>query len=192
MILLYYLLAYIIGAIPTGFIIARVWGIDDITQHGSGNIGATNVARVLGKKFFLLVFFIDAAKAYCYLWLLTSLTPLIYLHYVCAALLLMGNSFSIFLQGKGGKGVATAVGILAFFDPILLGLLFILWLGGFAITRTVGLASVLAYGAFPFLVLLLRMHDTLFLLLSIFISWWGIWRHAKNIKQFVTTLQTKV
>ncbi len=183
------LFAYLIGAIPVGFIIARLAGIEDITQLGSGNIGATNVARVAGKKLFLVVFLADAAKAGLYLWLLHYLGMSSFFHYLCAVFLIIGNSFSLFLGGKGGKGVATSVGILAFFNPYALSALLIVWLLSVLKTRNVGISSVLALFLLPIIVLAITQHITDLFLLTLFISWWGIWRHAENIKHYFKIAQ---
>src|ERR1700730_10712106 len=106
----YAIIAYLVGAIPTGYIIAKLKGISDIRQHGSGNIGATNISRVLGKHYFFLIFFLDAGKAYLFLQLIK---PYFDFSYLCffAGILLFGNGYSIFLRGTGGKGGATLCGL---------------------------------------------------------------------------------
>lgn len=93
--------AYLVGSIPTGYLIAQWAGIADIRKHGSGNIGATNVARLLGVHFFFIVFFIDALKAYCYLRYMQSMTSDVLVHALIAIALLLGNIFSCFLEFRG-------------------------------------------------------------------------------------------
>src|SRR5690348_15473304 len=102
--------AYLVGAIPTGYLIAKLKGITDIRQHGSGNIGATNVSRILGKHYFFLIFFLDAGKAYLFI---HALKAHFSFNYLCifASIVLVGNGYSIFLRGSGGKGVATLFGL---------------------------------------------------------------------------------
>ncbi len=115
------LVSYVVGSVPTGYLFCRyVFGIN-ITQEGSGNIGASNVARVLGLRYFIPIFVIDAGKAFVTLfvceWFIGSelLQPLDFSWlYVCAMLLLVGNAYSMFLNFKGGRGVATTVGIMAY------------------------------------------------------------------------------
>lgn len=187
--ILYSIVAYLIGAIPTGFLVARLAGISDITQHGSGNIGATNVARVAGKKYFLVVFLLDVAKAWLYLMLLHYYGVHDLIQYAAAATLLIGNSFSLFLGGKGGKGVATAVGIMAACNVKIVVAMLIFWLVFFIKTRTVGISSVITLLLLPILVFASYPVVTDFFLLCVFISCWGIWRHASNIKQFFATLR---
>ena len=187
--ILYIIFAYLIGAIPTGFLVARLAGISDITQHGSGNIGATNVARIAGKKYFLVVFLLDAAKAYVYLMLLQYFGVHHLMQYAVAAVLLIGNSFSLFLAGKGGKGVATSIGIMTACNIKILVAMLMLWLIFFIKTRIVGISSVITLLSLPILVFAAYPAITDFFLLCLFISCWGIWRHASNIKQFFATLK---
>src|SRR3989337_2711884 len=122
--ILYIIGAYLIGSIPTGYLITRYVRGNDIRRFGSGNIGATNVARFLGLKYFFLVFFIDACKAYTYLvWCACMGLPQEVVFFAAISLLI-GNSCSAFLQGSGGKGVATIVGILFVVHPLVfLGML---------------------------------------------------------------------
>ena len=99
------LLAYLIGAIPTGYLIARLKGVRDIRQHGSGNIGATNVSRLLGIHYFFIIFFLDAGKAFLFMNTIKPYFPIDYLYFF-AGILLLGNTCSLFLRFRGGKGVA--------------------------------------------------------------------------------------
>ncbi len=176
------LLAYIVGAIPSGYWFGRyVMGID-ITCYGSGNIGASNVARVLGKRYFLLIFCADALKAYGMMIFAgyyldpqqsTALYPI-------GAALLIGNAFSPFLRFKGGKGVATAIGIAAYYIPFTM-LLFTLvcWLIIVAITRHPFVAS-LAWIALAMLCdyyYQSAAHAPLFVCIAL----WLVMRHTTNI-----------
>jgi acyl phosphate:glycerol-3-phosphate acyltransferase len=175
---------YVIGAVPSGAWIARLKGIADITSFGSGNSGATNVARALGVHYFFIVFFIDFFKAFAYIHLLqTSHCPTNIV--LCAAIaLLVGNGYSIFLGGKGGKGVATSVGILCALCPGIIFYAFLVWLFTLALTKTVGIASVVSLMALPFIVMYCMMFN---LSLFVCIAWmtlWGLWRHQPNIKAY--------
>jgi len=175
------LLAYFIGAIPTGYIIARLNGIRDIRQHGSGNIGATNVARTLGLPYFFLIFFLDAGKAFLFLY---CIQPYIssQLMYLCAAILLLGNGYSPLLSGSGGKGVATLFGISAACSSALVVILCAVWGVILLITRTVGIASVGAAIALP-VYAWLKM-DLSFFIFSCFCAVWIIVRHRTNICRY--------
>jgi len=105
--------AYVIGALPVGFLVARVFGIGDIRHHGSGTIGATNVLRTAGRLPALLTLFGDVAKGYAAVWVGGRLAdgepgPTA----ACALAAVVGNCWSVFLGFRGGKGVATGLGAL--------------------------------------------------------------------------------
>lgn len=185
--MIYLLVSYLIGAIPTGYIIARLQGIADIRKHGSGNIGATNVARFLGIKYFFLIFALDAAKAYGCMYLLASSRS--YQECLLAAVaLLIGNGYSLFLNGTGGKGVATSAGILFALFPQLVAILVISWLTLLAITRTAGIASSGALLVAP-IAACYTVHDAHGLMLIVFMSLWGLWMHRKNIAVYLSGIK---
>ena len=146
--LLYVLFAYLVGSIPFGYLVGRIVGKIDIRQHGSGNIGATNVGRVLGSKWGLLVFVLDLAKGIAPV----AIAPALGLdvadlpHWQVAAGIATvgGHMFPCWLKFRGGKGVATALGVVAYLAPwptvaavLIFGLSFAIW-------RIVSLASILA------------------------------------------------
>jgi len=142
--------SYLIGAIPFGYLVARARGVD-IFQHGSGNIGATNVGRVLGKRFGILVLLLDFAKGAAPV----ALAPLLFrttdsdwpadtLPVAAGLAAFLGHLFPIYLRFRGGKGVATGAGVVAVLvpGPALAAMLF--WLVAVVATRYVSLASVLS------------------------------------------------
>jgi len=174
-------LAYLIGAIPTGYLIAKFKGIADIREHGSGNIGATNVSRVLGKKYFFLIFFLDAGKAYLFIHLIK---PYFDVNHLClfAAILLFGNGCSIFLRGGGGKGVATLSGLLVALNTQAALILFGIWAILLYLIRTVGIASVGAVVWLPFIAY--RLHNPPFFLFSVFATMWIMQTHRSNIAAY--------
>lgn len=174
--------AYIIGAIPTGYIIARYKGITDIRKHGSGNIGATNVSRVLGLYYFFIIFLLDAGKAFLFIHLIK---PSFDINYIClfAGILLFGNGCSIFLRGTGGKGVATVAGLIIALQPIVALLLFCIWSCIMVLTHTIGIASVGAVITLPFCSYTIT-HNTAFSLFSLFATLWIIRTHRSNIQAY--------
>lgn len=174
-------LAYLIGAIPTGYLIAQLKGIADIRQHGSGNIGATNVSRILGKHYFFLIFFLDAGKAYLFL---HFIKPYFDFSHVCffAGILLFGNGYSIFLRGTGGKGVATLCGLLIALHPQTALILFGIWSLLLLLIQTVGMASVGAAIWLPFLAY--KTYNPPFFLFSLFATLWIIHTHRSNITAY--------
>jgi glycerol-3-phosphate acyltransferase PlsY len=192
LLLILVIIAYLVGSIPTGFLFCRYFFNLDITQHGSGNIGATNVARVLGKRYFLLVFFIDAIKAWAVIYagmLLCGATVssivVIHVGYVLACALLVGNAYSVFLGFSGGKGVASTVGIIAALLPIPFVICFMgCWAFVLVITKQPFVASLAAL--FVMMVssyyLLSGMSTTFF-----FAIWvWVAMRHFPNLRAWYT------
>lgn len=174
--------AYVIGSIPVGYIIARWHGIEDIRRYGSGVIGATNVARVLGLKFFFLTFFLDAIKSFGYLSCCSYLSVPRFIIFLSSFALLLGNSYSCFLRGVGGKGVATLVGIMLVLNPWLCVAALGTWLISFYGVRVVGIASVIAALFLPFYAILLTdLYGFLFIIIMVS---WVIWRHRLNIRLF--------
>lgn len=167
-------LAYLLGSVPFGLIVSRSQGID-IRAHGSGNIGATNVWRVVGKKSGLTVFGADmlkgvlavlAAKWIAAHWAIH--VPLPHGHErieffdpgyagITAALgCILGHNFPVWLRFKGGKGVATSLGVILGMMPLAALLGFAVWALTFKVTRYVSLASIVASLAVPTFVMLLR------------------------------------
>ena len=138
---------YLLGSIPFGLWVGRRLGVD-VRKHGSGNIGATNVARNLGKKVGVLVLALDAAKALVpallarYLVYAEKAPPLLLAVVVTAAVL--GHCFSVFLKFRGGKGVATAMGGFLVVDPALTGMSVLLFIGVYAAFKIASLASITA------------------------------------------------
>lgn len=142
--------AYLIGSIPVGYLIARMRGVSDIRNHGSGAIGATNVSRILGWRYFILVFVLDCLKAFICMMIVVNMFIQPYVISGCALALLLGNGFPLFLHFRGGKGVSTTMGILLATKPIVLLVLIPCWIALFLISRTVGIASCIALILLPF------------------------------------------
>ncbi|MFI5332765.1 MAG: glycerol-3-phosphate acyltransferase [Candidatus Babeliales bacterium] len=179
------IISYLIGSIPSGFLIARLAGIADIRAHGSGNIGATNVARVLGKHYFVLVFVADMLKAYAWLTLLAHCGYATTVCLLAAGALLIGNGCSIFLRGSGGKGVATSFGILLTLNPPLLCCAALSWFFMLWYTKVVGIASVVILLIAPFCSWLF-LHDDKPMVLFVFcMAAWGLFLHRNNIKGYL-------
>jgi glycerol-3-phosphate acyltransferase PlsY len=141
---LFILLAYLLGAVPFGLLIARSRGVD-LRNAGSGNIGATNVLRVMGKPWGIATFILDALKGYipAYFfprWL--GLPPDMGLLFGTAAIL--GHTFPVYLKFKGGKGVATGAGMLLGIAPVAVGFGVLVWILCMVLFRYVSLASMVA------------------------------------------------
>jgi len=177
-------LAYLIGAIPTGYWISKYYFGLDITQHGSGNIGATNVARTLGKHYFLPIFLIDAGKAYGSMMLGTLVVTNAYAPYLFAAALLIGNAYSPFLKFRGGKGVATSVGILAWMLPWqMVALFMVCWIALLATTKKAFVASLASMAIVVALTGFVGLGNNLHFLLGL--CGWLVLRHRTNLEAMV-------
>ncbi len=145
------ILAYLLGGIPFGLIISKMNGID-IRDFGSGNIGATNVVRILGRKAGFTVFALDAVKGWVAVDILppiasrlpwTNLDPLI-MGILCGVAAVLGHSYPVYLRFKGGKGVATSAGVLIGIAPFAAAFGLVAWGIAFKLTRYVSLASIIA------------------------------------------------
>jgi glycerol-3-phosphate acyltransferase PlsY len=171
--------AYLCGSIPTGVLVARRLGVE-VRKVGSGNIGATNVARSAGKKAGLLTLLGDAAK---------GLIPVLVVRFLnlgettvaaTAVAALLGHLFPLFLGFSGGKGVATGLGVFLGLAPYAILLALVLFLAVFALFRIVSLSSLVATAATPLLLLMLahpREHVVAGLVIALLI----IMRHHENI-----------
>lgn len=144
------LAAYLMGSIPNGLLLARLKGID-LQKVGSGNIGATNVFRCVGKGWGVAAFVLDAVKgfvpAFVFPRLLESAPP--WLGLACGVAAVAGHNWPVWLGFKGGKGVSTSAGMLLGIAPAAVGIGFAVFAGAVLITRWVSLGSILAAVAVP-------------------------------------------
>src|SRR5579859_508397 len=194
-------IAYLIGSIPFGYILVRLFKKQDIRTTGSGNIGATNVARtapVLG----IATLVLDALKGYLPTFVLSAyaydhahVSHRSLLAALAALFAVLGHMFPVWLGFRGGKGVATAAGVFLVLCPQAIGLSLLVFLVVFVVTRYVSLASILATACFPvFAYGFLRSAtwDTRPLLaVSILISLLIIVKHHENIRRLVSGTENK-
>jgi len=137
-------LGYLCGSVPFGVIVTSMFARKDVRASGSGNIGATNVARVAGKKLGALVLLLDAAKGSLPVLIGLQLAPeRPVLHAAIAAAAFLGHVFPVWLKFKGGKGVATALGVLLVLLPVSAGIGFITWVLVLITTRISSVGSLL-------------------------------------------------
>ena len=220
---------YLLGSIPFGYFVGRRYGID-IREHGSGNIGATNVVRVLGKKPGYLVFVCDLLKGVAAVRLILTLaqtliaraaahgenihglldpasvaSPEQYAAYlrgaavpagiVAAIACILGHNFPVWLRFRGGKGVATTVGVLLGLMPLSLGVSAVVWVVVFYGLRYVSLASLLAAAVLPVSVWFLKVRRDAgnlplfyFSLVATALIWW---RHRANIRRLLNGTEAR-
>jgi glycerol-3-phosphate acyltransferase PlsY len=185
------LAVYMIAAIPTGIVLTRLMGGEDVRQHGSGNIGATNVYRVAGKLAGVLTLVGDTLKGLlpllaCKSWLAPTPTQL----GVASAIAIIGHCYPVYLKFKGGKGIATALGIFLVLSPLtVLGALVVFGLA-VATTRYISLGSVLAALSAPLLILMLGYPQPIFLS-TLFIAILVVWRHRSNINRLMNGTESR-
>ncbi len=176
---------YLIAAIPTGVVLARVMGYEDVRDKGSGNIGATNVYRVAGKLPGFLTLIGDILKGFlpllaCKNWLAPTPTQI----GIACAMAIVGHCYPVYLKFRGGKGIATALGIFLAISPqAVLGAAIVFGIT-VAISRFISLGSVLAAMSAPLLVLMLNEPQPIFLS-TLFIAALIVWRHRSNIKRLM-------
>ena len=184
------LLAYLAGSIHFGLIIGKaVYGID-IREHGSGNVGTTNVFRVLGKKAGIVVLLLDMLKGFVpalIAVLLYDPWPAIFI----AAAPEVGHMFSIFLKGAGGKGVATGGGIALALIPGIFLIVLLVWIAMFLITRYVSLASLCAAALLPVMCFTLQ-EPTPYRIASILVAIIVFWAHRGNISRLLNHTEHRV
>lgn len=187
--LLMVLFAYLLGSVPTGFLLGSLSGVD-VRQAGSGNVGATNVARVIGKKQGLLTLLGDVAKGFIPVFLSIHLDFTATATSLVALAAFLGHLYPVFLKFQGGKGVATALGIFLSLAPMAtVVLVFIFSLVAMA-SRIVSLASLVAAGCAP-LVLWFFSYDPALLWLSLLIGLLIIVRHRANIQRLMAGIEPK-
>jgi glycerol-3-phosphate acyltransferase PlsY len=180
------LVAYLLGSIPFGFIAGLVAGVD-LRKHGSGNIGATNTLRVLGKKYGYPVFLADVLKGFLAvriaLWLAHFDTSTGYFIGILAAFfVVVGHSFPVWLHFRGGKGVAAAAGACLGLVPLATLIAVLIWVATFFIFRYVSLASIVAAVALAVGALFLGYAaDPILLTFTCLIAALIILRHRSNI-----------
>ena len=183
--------AYLIGSIPNGLILGKLFWHTDLREHGSHNIGATNAWRTLGKGAGIAVFIADSLKGQAGVMLGLSLvgTPLAAV--VGGLLAIIGHSFSLFLRFHGGKGVATSLGVLSMLMGDVTFMLFVLWFTIVYVTRYVSLGSVVAGGLAPILAALFG-YPMEYLLFTAIAAVLVIVRHRENIKRLMNGTENKI
>jgi len=186
--------AYLLGSIPTGYLLVRIFRKQDVRSMGSGNIGATNVMRSGGKALGALTFLLDVLKGAAAVYfggvLGTSLAPSISLHSMQALAALsavLGHVFTVWLRFRGGKGVATGFGVFLVAAPLAalaaIGIFAII----LAITRFVSLASIFATLSFPILAwVVVPDHSAFFVAVQIAVALLIVVKHHANVNRLLS------
>ena len=184
------ILAYLLGSIPTGLWIGQIFFKKNLREYGSGNTGTTNTFRILGKTAGTVTFAIDFLKG-----TLATLLPL-FLHIngispmIFALIAVLGHTFPIFAEFKGGKAVATSAGVVLGFSPLFFSYLIIIFIVTLYLGSMISLASIVVAGfaiisvlIFPLLGIILPSYDLLFTLIIILLASIILIRHRDNMER---------
>ena len=182
------ILAYFIGSIPVGYLFVRLIRGEDLRKLGSGSTGATNVSRILGMKFFVIVSILDVLKGILAVWLASILMPDIFRDWfiVSAGLMaIFGHVYPVWLKFKGGKGVNTTLGVALFISPTALAIAIVVFIIVLVIGRYISAASLLAGIGFAIAVSVLQFKmgnpNIPYISFSIFVPLMFITTHRQNI-----------
>jgi acyl phosphate:glycerol-3-phosphate acyltransferase len=193
--IVFLVLSYVIGAFPTAFIIGKFVKKIDIREHGSGNVGATNVFRVVGKKWGILVLVIDILKGVLAVLLWQPVCDLVggpelsrRFLFICGIIAILGHNWTIFLNFKGGKGVATTLGVLLGLFPFSVSIAAAVAFTLIGITHYVSIGSVVGALLFP-VIFAIENHTmpdfTFFMVVICVIALMIVVKHKSNIKRLL-------
>jgi acyl phosphate:glycerol-3-phosphate acyltransferase len=187
------LASYLLGAIPTSYLAGRLLRGIDLREHGSRNLGATNLYRVLGWRYALPVGLFDAAKGLIpVLVFAPRVSPSELFALVCGLMAVLGHVFSVFVGFRGGKGVATAAGVMLGLTPAALGAALAVWIVLVYFTGYVSVGSIVAAAVFPLAVIVLDPpSQPLVLWLDIAVAAAIIWFHRGNIKRLLNGTESR-
>jgi len=189
---------YLVGSIPAGYLMGRACGID-IRRHGSGNIGATNVWRVLGSKWGLAAFAFDFLKGFLPLYLVRIFAfpepgswalPLLLVLGGMGAII--GHNYTPWLGFKGGKGIATSAGVMGALLPWVLALALSLWIVALLTTRTVSIASLLAAFSLPLATAWFYPQQWVYFGFATLAGALASWRHRSNIQRLLAGTESRI
>jgi len=188
---------YLLGSVPSGYLIGKAFKGIDIRDFGSGNIGFTNVLRAIGTFPALIVLIIDITKGIISVYLGFFFAQLMGID--CQVMggigglaSIVGHNWPIFLKFKGGKGVAVTAGVFLALTPIPFLLSALVMVGIISLTRYVSLGSIVAAGSLPFFVFWLRNNARLYLLLSIIAALFILFKHRNNIQRLLRGKESKI
>jgi len=182
--------AYLAGSIPFGIVLARAKGID-LRSVGSGNIGATNVARAMGKGWAVVVLVADAAKGFVPVWLGRRLGMSATVIALAGGAAIVGHMFTLFLRGRGGKGVATSLGVALALSPVAALICFGAYIVIFAVTRLSSLGSLTGVWTFALLFVLRESPARPLMALALGGATLVTLRHRENIGRLVRGQEKK-
>lgn len=189
---------YLVGSFPTGYLLGKSRGVD-IRQHGSGNIGATNVGRILGRNWGFFAFGCDFLKGFLPLYLVQvffqasgEIGSNPFLLVVCGLCTILGHNYTPWLGFKGGKGIATSAGVLAALMPWVLAVALSLWIIATLATRTVSIGSLLAAAVLPPAAAWFYPGNWIYFGLAVLAGGLAAWRHRSNIQRLLAGTESRI
>ena len=197
---IFFLFGYFMGSIPFGLLLTKISGLGDIRNIGSGNIGATNVLRTGNKKIALLTLILDGSKGTLAIYIVNIYTSFIELDYsnnidffqsVVAVSAVIGHCFPIWLNFKGGKGVATGFGAIIFLNISVGVIALLIWVLIAKLFKISSLSALISYFFIPILMFFFASENT-FLVASLLISLICFLKHKENIKRLINRSEVKI
>ncbi|MCE2992933.1 MAG: glycerol-3-phosphate 1-O-acyltransferase PlsY [Alphaproteobacteria bacterium] len=186
--------SYLLGSIPFGLIFSKIFGLGNIRDQGSGNIGATNVMRVGGKLPGILTFIFDALKGYIAVFLAMHYLPgSMSLHCLYALLAVLGHMFPVWLRFQGGKGVATTFSVTLALSTFLGVIMFITWVSSYFITKTSSISSLFSTLVTTLIALICMSGSKLWISATLLaLTSLVFYKHIENIKRLIRGTELKV
>ncbi|WP_377888782.1 glycerol-3-phosphate 1-O-acyltransferase PlsY [Alkalihalobacillus sp. R86527] len=184
--------AYLLGSVSFSYLIARIVKKIDIREHGSGNAGATNTLRVLGTAPAIIVLALDVLKGVIAVWLGYWFAAEPIVPFLAGIAAIIGHNWPVFFGFRGGKGVATTIGVfatLAFLPALYAGILAII---AIFITRYVSLGSLIFVVLTPAFIFLLGGNPASYVLLGFIVAMLSLWRHRTNVKRLLSGTESKL
>jgi len=187
------IVSYLIGSFPSAYLMGRLIKNIDIRNFGSGNVGATNAFRVLGKKYGIITLLIDLLKGFIPVFVIKFIVSENFLTYqiVSGFCLILGHIFTVFLKFKGGKGVATSAGFLIAVSPVPMFFTILVFLITLAATRYVSLGSIIAALTYPIFTYIWNQPLQL-KILSVILALIIVVKHKSNIIRIINGVENKI
>lgn len=191
LVLLFMVVGYLLGTIPTGYLVARMRGVN-IQEVGSGNIGATNVLRTLGVVPALLVMLLDPLKGAVAALLPTAFGTDTWTVALAGLAAVIGNSFNVMLKLRGGKGIATSIGVFLVVDPATAVLSIVLGVLTILVSRYVSLGSIVGMISLPLFVIAGGSFPVANLFLAVALAVLTIYRHRENVMRLMAGTERRL
>lgn len=193
--LIFIVIAYIFGSFPSGVWLGKVTKNIDIREYGSKSSGATNAYRILGPKYGIMVLILDALKGYIPLYL-ASLFGIGGIYIILLGLVaILAHTFSFFIQFKGGKGVATSLGVFLFLMPKVVGILILVFILIVGVSKYISLGSVVCAGLLPILAYFMPVKEGVpripLVIISLIVGIFVIYKHKANIQRLMDGKENK-